>query len=276
MHGDATGLDEPPPILVRPLRLPAATLLALLLVGSGATAAPLCPDGPATIPLLPGTTWVYEGDVQSTVIKKDSGHLIKRHVTLRMEVREVFRRGNATAALVKGHPQELAWYEPGQPRRTYLVFQGADGTLTMAADDLDTRLRRWKDTGHVPEIAAEVEPSLRVGKIWGGDEYAAERPDKWYQWHVERARCVALRGVRGLDGRGLRREYRLGYWTCPEHLLVYWSPGLGITRFVYSHHGTVAEVDVRLVAFQPGPPDARVERIAVRPAAGARARRRAP
>jgi hypothetical protein len=40
---------------------------------------------------------------------------------------------------------------------------------------------------------------------------------------------------------------------------------------VYSHHGTVAEVDVRLVAFEPAPPGAteRVRQVAIRTAAGA-------
>jgi hypothetical protein len=116
-----------------------------------------------------------------------------------------------------------------------------------------------------------------VGKTWGGEKEVGTRADKWYQWHVERVRCVALRGVRGVDGRRLRREYRLGYRTCPDEQVVYWSPGLGITRFVYSysHHGTVAEADVRLIAFQPGPPNAHAERIAVRTPPARRARRAA-
>jgi len=274
MYGDGRGLDEPPPILARRFLLAVAVALAVLLAGETASAESRCPEGAATIPLLPGATWVYAGDVESTVWKKGDGHVIKRHVTLRMEVRAAFRRGNTTAVLVKGHPMDLAWYEPGQPRSTYLLFQQDDGAAWRVTHDLDATLQRWKDTGHIPAGSPEIAAPLRVGETWGGEEEAPSRPDKWYQWHVEQARCVALRGVPGVDGRQQRREYRLAYRTCPDDTLIYWSPGLGITRFVYSHHGTVTEADVRLIAFQPGSPDAPVERILVRTTPGARARQR--
>jgi hypothetical protein len=34
----------------------------------------------------------------------------------------------------------------------------------------------------------------------------------------------------------------------PDHATVEWWPGIGVTGYVYQHHGTVAETDVRLVA----------------------------
>ena len=34
--------------------------------------------------------------------------------------------------------------------------------------------------------------------------------------------------------------------------IVYFVPGIGITRYVFSHHGTVAEADVRLIEFRRG------------------------
>ena len=35
--------------------------------------------------------------------------------------------------------------------------------------------------------------------------------------------------------------------TNPEHEIVTFVPGVGITAYVYAHHGTVSEVNVRLV-----------------------------
>ena len=90
---------------------------------------------------------------------------------------------------------------------------------------------------------------LRVGRTFGGERSARHRPDKWYRWHVEEARCVQLRGVSGIDPARQWREYRIGYRTNPAHVLVYFVPGLGITRYVYRHHGTPASTDVRLIEF---------------------------
>src|SRR5262245_40675246 len=98
MHSDARGSDEPPPPLARRLPTRIALLIAALVVATNASAGSSCPAGPSTIPLVPGTTWTYAGNVRSTVFKKESAHLIARHVTLRMEVRAAFRRGNTVAA----------------------------------------------------------------------------------------------------------------------------------------------------------------------------------
>src|SRR5262245_49161351 len=258
MRSSRRRVSDPPSILVRRVGLPAALLAAALIAVPPALAAPSCPAGGRTLSLVPGTTWTYEGDVQSTVWKKESGHAIRRHVVRTMEVRAAFRRGDTTVALLKGHPRELAWYEPGTPRRAYLWFQRDDGTLSLVSDDVERRLQRWKDTGEIPRATEDVESPLRVGRTRGGDDEIV-RPDNRYQWHVELARCVRLRAL----GRQLHPEYRVAYRTCPDDVIVYFTPGIGITRFAYHHHGTIAETDVRLVAFHPGPTSARIEQIPV-------------
>ena len=58
------------------------------------------------------------------------------------------------------------------------------------------------------------------------------------------------RGVAGLDPGRLWRQYRVAYRTIPGHVLIYFVPGLGITRYVYDHHGTPASTDVRLIAIR--------------------------
>lgn len=37
--------------------------------------------------------------------------------------------------------------------------------------------------------------------------------------------------------------------TNPDHQILEFTPGTGITAYVYSHHGTLAGVDVKLVSF---------------------------
>jgi hypothetical protein len=215
-----------------------------------------CPEGRPMLPLVPGASWVYRGTIESTVLKRGSAHLIRRLVTRTMEVRAVKRYGRTTVALVKGYPGELAWYEPGRPRGTYLIIQPEGGAFYLVADDDGSALQRWRATCRAPPIPDPahmmLDRFLRVGRTFGGDKSVKKRPDKWYQWHVEAARCVQIPGVPGVDAKRRRHEYRIGFRTCPGHVLLYFVPGLGITRYVYSHHGTVAETDVRLIEFRRG------------------------
>jgi hypothetical protein len=215
-----------------------------------------CPEGRPMLPLVPGMSWVYRGAIESTVLKRGAAHLIRRTITRTMEVRAVKRSGRTTMALVKGYPRELAWYQPGRPRGSYLVIQRQGGAIYLVADDDGSALQRWPETCRGPSIDDPahmmLDRFLRVGRTFGGDEFVRKRPDKWYQWHVEGVRCVQIPGVPGVDAKRRRREYRIGFRTCPEHELVYFVPGLGITRYVYSHHGTVAETDVRLIGFRRG------------------------
>jgi len=221
-----------------------------------AAGAARCPEGRPMLPLVPGARWVYRGTIESTVLKRGSAHLIRRLVTRTMEVRAVKRYGRTTVALVRGYPSELAWYEPGRPRGTYLIIQRDGGALYLVADDDGSALRRWPETCRAPPIPDPahmmLDRILRVGRTFGGDEFSSKRPDKWNQWHVEAARCVQIAGIPGVDAKRRRREYRIGFRTCPAHEIVYFVPGIGITRYVFSHHGTVAEADVRLIEFRRG------------------------
>src|SRR5262249_27028574 len=85
---------------------------------------------------------------------------------------------------------------------------------------------------------------LAKGKEWAGD---TDRPDHWYRWYVEAESRKRLR----VNGSPATRPltWRIAFRTCPEHEIMEIAGGLGITRFVYEHHGTIQSVDVRLVSF---------------------------
>ena len=102
----------------------------------------------------------------------------------------------------------------------------------------------------LPQTAeALLELPLAVGRKWDQDP---AREDTWYCWCVERAQATGL-SIGGFASRGPLKTYRLAYRTCPDHQLLDIVPGLGIVRFVYNHHGTVASSDVRLISFsRPG------------------------
>jgi hypothetical protein len=78
---------------------------------------------------------------------------------------------------------------------------------------------------------------VHVGDCVGGD---AERTDRSYCWSVERE-------ITEKRGRGWEIINR----TRPDHVILRFVPGVGITRYVFEHHGTVASADARLVAISP-------------------------
>ena len=47
-------------------------------------------------------------------------------------------------------------------------------------------------------------------------------------------------------------QFLLSFRTRPDHTIIEFVPGIGITRYVYVHHGTVAEADVKLIEYYPG------------------------
>jgi hypothetical protein len=104
------------------------------------------------------------------------------------------------------------------------------------------------DPVHIPSEYQDKEPLLVLplakGAKWAGDPVRGDY-DNYYCWYVadELTDPVALLGGRTAT------TYEVTYQTNPDHSIMEIVPGLGITRYVYSHHGTPAETDVRLVSF---------------------------
>jgi hypothetical protein len=70
-----------------------------------------------------------------------------------------------------------------------------------------------------------------------------------YAWFVESIKPVRLQNVLGIPSGGPRMGYVLTYRTLPDHQIATYVSGIGLTAFEYHHHGTVSDVDVRLVEF---------------------------
>jgi hypothetical protein len=44
------------------------------------------------------------------------------------------------------------------------------------------------------------------------------------------------------------------YRTLPDHQVIGFVPGLGVTAYRYAHHGTVARAEAVLAGYSPGVP----------------------
>ena len=182
-------------------------------------------------PLSPGTRWTYQGRVRWA--KAGSAEVTERTVTWEMEVLDTIKRRHLLAALLKGHPGDLAWYEESTRRADYLVLRvGTSRFYLMRDQQRDVVLNRLRDEGDalvdlVKDASLFLDLPLWPGKSFG-DPDQLTRQDGLYQQH------------------------RFSLRTLPDHQSVDFVPGIGITRYIYAHHGTVSEADVQLVAFRPG------------------------
>ncbi|MHC1762940.1 MAG: hypothetical protein AB9869_01355 [Verrucomicrobiia bacterium] len=211
----------------------------------GASAAPALP---CPIPLEKGIQWTYEGKVRWTPV--NSGAMGPTNVHWVMEVLDLVTNQSARAAVVRGLPDELTGYEAGfQPGYSVLlcvsnrVYRFGEGT----EQDARSRARELlRSSPVVTECNEFLVLPLGKGKEWAGD---TERSDHWYRWYVEAEGRKRVR-VKGSPIKRPTSTWRLAFRTCPEHEIMEITEGLGITRFVYEHHGTVQSVDVRLVSFK--------------------------
>ncbi|MGH9862596.1 MAG: hypothetical protein ACRD35_04155 [Candidatus Acidiferrales bacterium] len=236
----------------------ATVVLSWMAVAAAFAQPPAVPFGQhpeAVFPLGKGTVWVYEGLVRWTLPGSDKK--LEKKITWKIEIVDTVRRDSLLAAVVKGHPADLAWYEeertPGDywiirldPGKFYLVepfrFQEVRRRLENPADRLDALVR---------DEELFLDSPLAKGKKWGEPE-ALKRDDLLYQWLVEEERPVRLRIVQGVEAADRVTQYRLAYRTLPDHTVVDFVPGVGIIHYVYAHHGTVAEADVKLVEYHAG------------------------
>lgn len=235
--------------------LAAVTIFILLLAACATPAKEPTPTPIPTVelafdvfPLSKGTYWLYEGKVEwqeDSTVKKDT-------VTCKMEVVDVIERENLTAYRMKGHPDDLAWYEPDRLPADYLIIK--IGPKYYRADDLAIWDRLEDPDDALVELVNEgqifLDLPLWEGKFFGETVQFA-RPDTFYRWMVENAQTGPL-AVKGAPAKEEQIIYTLAYRSAPDHQLVEFAPGVGITRYVYSHHGTVSEVDAKLVEYYPG------------------------
>jgi hypothetical protein len=154
---------------------------------------------------------------------------------------------------VRGWVQDLAWYEQSnQTAFSALVDRGGRLYHVPARDSADAAevVRAAVRADALSELDHLVLDSvLVVGAVYGRDSVTSKRDDTMYGWYVASNRVVGAPAAWQATGKRVRRV-TLEYRTQPDYQRIEFAPGVGITRFVYSHQGTVAEADVRLVSVQ--------------------------
>jgi hypothetical protein len=201
-------------------------------------------------PLEKGSYWVYKGTVKWT--PEGVGSRVRsRSITWRMKIRDVIESPKHRIAIVTGFPGDLSWYEEGMTPRWSLLVEDDRRIYRGDYETKDEALgaaRAIKAGGRksVGDLECILEFPLKQGKKYGTRNKG--RADATYAWSVEGADEVSLR-IKGYDNRGPVIRYRLASSTNPDRTVMEFVSGLGVTRYIYEHHGTVAFEDVRLVEY---------------------------
>ena len=198
-------------------------------------------------PLSEGNYWVYRGTVKWT---ESENKVKKSPITWKMQVIKRLKNGPYEIALMKGHPADLCWYGPGQKPGEYLIVW-KDQKYYLIRINNDTE-KLINDESYLSTKAdfnsLFLIAPLKKDMVFGSDP-DNQRTDQMYVWFVDNEHRSKLSHVAGISEKKVFTKYTLMYRTNPDHQIVEFVPSVGITNFLYVHHGTVAEADVRLVEF---------------------------
>jgi len=207
-----------------------------------ATRAPAAPSDP--FPLHAGNYWIYKGQVKWTDTTTEPQGIAEATMTWKMEVVRTMNVGKYDVAVMKGHPSDLAWYEKDKPRSDYLIvrdggtYYRVDGAAISDTATLDSKL-------DFNSMFLKLPPPK--GCIARDPEI--DREDTMYCWAANETKQIHLEGVSRVSPQTEFTAFELAMRSLPEHNIVSFAEGVGMTAYIYGHHGTVSEVDVKLIEF---------------------------
>jgi hypothetical protein len=215
--------------------LAAVFLIALLFIPlkSNAKSFPI-------IPLNEGTGWTYAAKVRWWTLDK-SNHVRENSIQWKMRVLKSFKKSSGTAAVISGFVTDLAWYEPEKKSSYTVLVENPSGLFETymtpsateaAASELAKKALKGESVGE-----QMLRFPIRVGDCLDSDPKRT-RTDNMYCWFVK---------SRVHDTGGL--AWVLRFDSNPDTTTFRIVPGVGITRFSYDHHGTVASADAHLISF---------------------------
>lgn len=203
-------------------------------------------------PASPGTYWVYRGQVRWTQTGGDQVN--EAQITWRTEIRRVIAHGETWGIVISGFPFDSAWADDHATPSDSLLVE-SKGRFYFIGDNRSQqavqRLEQPSDSldGLLTEDDLILEWPLNKGQRFC-DAAGMARTDGYYCWVVSSFEKTALKGVAGA-GNSNRDEFVLEYWTNPDNTRFSFVPEVGITKYEYHHHGTVADTQLELAEFHP-------------------------
>lgn len=211
-------------------------------------------DGPPNeyFPLIKGSYSIYSAQVEWTEGDSSKGNVQVRRaeITWKSEMVDVFERGRIRAARIRGFVYDLAWYEPSKPPGDYVILQVGTNhyhVIQGNTEEMWNRIVTSNGFSYLEELCADnlmLEVPLAVGAVFGD---FTETPRGAYCNLVTDEHTFDPGSVKGALLLPSAKEFLIRYWTNPDHSITGFVPGLGVTSFVYRHHGTVANCQAKLI-----------------------------
>jgi hypothetical protein len=201
-------------------------------------------------PLSRGAYWVYQGDVKW--MRADSSDVLDEEITWKMEVKRMFQQNNVVGYEMSGAPWDLAWYETGKEPSQYGIIQVGGKFYRVP---VGTVIRLMNEDDYLFGLVNQNDILLDIPLVYGEkfcDAVDITRPDNMYCWNVGEAEPFDTPNLKGVDPSKPLWEYVIVNQTMPDVSVVYFVPGVGISRYMYHHNGTTSDVDVKLVEYHAG------------------------
>ena len=155
------------------------------------------------------------------------------------------------AARLHGWVKDLVWFDGDRRPGDYIIVQIGASHYHLLWDTPDNP-NIWQKLTHDPsELASQLcggnlflEAPLLTGAIFGDFDKTSRAQ---YCSVVLDEHPFNRRGIHGVRSERVRKEFNIRYWTNPDDSVTSFVPGLGVTEYVYRHHGTTANCDVKLV-----------------------------
>src|SRR5262245_28047692 len=224
-------------------------LAAIVLILAAATLAFPLPAVRAQVradqafPMRPGTYWIYRGTVKWT--EPNSADVREQVIDWKMEIVGLDDFAPYLVASVKGSPDDLVWYSRDKPRGDYAIVKNGGKYYRLGG----SIAAEWQAHLNADTMFADI--PFRPGTCLGID-VNTKRDNATQCWFVQGASSVQLLGVKGIPSNRKFTSYKISYLDNTSHTYFDFVPGVGMTSYLFGHHGTVSEVDVKLVEFHPG------------------------
>lgn len=208
---------------------------------------PQCAD----MPMRAGTTWTYRAQLSWTVA--GSARIRDTTLTWTTRILTTVRRDSSIVAVVENWPSNLAWWEPSQAPDTTLLVCHNDRVYHIGGNQIEGRSAVAEAASGALSLTSDnliLALPLHAGKLYGQEP--AGRADTFYGWFVEAAGPMPGALVR-LGASSSDSLYTIAYRTVPDHQIVQFAPRLGVTRYTYAHHGTVASASATLLSVRVSP-----------------------
>ncbi|MFZ0980514.1 MAG: hypothetical protein WAN23_14025 [Candidatus Acidiferrales bacterium] len=207
-------------------------------------------------PLTPGTYWVYQGFVRSSVVGSETGETKTTHVTWKTSVTRAIHVGGLTLAVIKGMPGDLDWSEGDATPSLSVVIRTLDAKFYLIEGDeaksllaeLDHPQYSWQQVPIDEDWFLQL--PLTEGKKFCGAN-GMRRTDDEYCWVTGPPHAALLANVKGVPS-GKHIAYPVEYFTSPEEDEFDFVPGIGMVTYEYHHHGTTADTELHLIEFHDG------------------------